>query len=198
MIRLFFIRCFLVLSLVSVGAVASSRVEAQVKEKSNHPKKGKETHTAEETAEEVVRGALPAELTANFPIGREFLGVSIPSYTNDALKSVMTADSVVRVDEQYLDLVNLVVHVYNTNDEPETTISMDEASYDLIIGELASKTPSRIEQPRFVMTGDKMTFQSGSQIARLIGNVKLVVSDISDLGPGFGRPGAPPAATDTP
>lgn len=191
------------MSLFSVGAMASSRVEAQdmtaeSREKGAQPAKTEEPQTAEDSAAAVVTSALPAELTANFPIGHEFRGVSIPSYTNDALKSVMTADSVVRVDEQYLDLVNLVVHVYNNNGEPETTISMDEASYDLVIGELASKTPSRIEQPRFVMTGDKMTFQSGSQIARLIGNVKLVVSDISDLGPAFGRPGTSPTANDTP
>ncbi len=190
MIRLFSIRRLLVLGLVAIGATGSVRVGAQ--------DKNVEQRAAQDTAAAVVKGALPAELTANFPIGREFLGVSIPSYTNDTLKSVMTADSVVRVDEQYLDLVNLVVLVYNAKGEPETTISMDEASYDLVIGELASKTPSRIEQPRFIMTGDKMTFQSGSQIARLIGNVKLVVSDIEDLGPAFGGPGVPSATTDTP
>ncbi|NLT69075.1 MAG: LPS export ABC transporter periplasmic protein LptC [Verrucomicrobiaceae bacterium] len=191
MIRLFSIRCLLPLGLVAIGAAGLVRVEAQ-------DDKEAEQRAAQDTASAVVQSALPAELTANFPIGREFLGVSIPSYTNDTLKSVMTADSVVRVDEQYLDLVNLVVLVYNSKGEPETTISMDEASYDLVIGELASKTPSRIEQPRFVMTGDKMTFQSGSQIARLIGNVKLVVSDLEDLGPAFGGPGVPSDTTDTP
>ncbi len=208
MIRLFPIRCLLLLSLVSACAVMSPRVGAQeekadAKEKGERPKKGgkkrAEREAAEkELAEEAVKGALPAELTASFPIGRVFKGVAIPSYTDDALKSVMTADSVIRVDEQYLDLVNLVVHVYNSQGEPETTISMDEASYDLVIGELASKTPSRIEQPRFTMTGDKMTFQADTQIARLIGNVKVIVPDAGDLAPGFGVPAAATAATDTP
>jgi len=206
--RLFPIRCLLLLSLVSSLALSSPRIEAQeekakAKEKGDRPKKGGKKRAEREAAEkalaeEAVKGAMPTELTANFPIGREFKGVAIPSYTDDALKSVMTADSVVRIDEQYLDLVNLIVHVYNAEGEPETTISMDEASYDLVVGELASKTPSRIEQPRFTMTGDKMTFQSGSQIARLIGNVKLVVPDVGDLAPGFGVPGAPAATTKTP
>lgn len=214
MIRLFAIRCLLLLSFVSAWALASPRVGAQEEkaeamEKAARPRKGGKKRAEREAAErelagEVVKGALPAELTSSFPIGREFRGVSIPSYTNDALKSVMTADSVVRVDEQYLDLVNLIVHVYNAEGEPETTISMDEASYDLVIGELASKTPSRIEQPRFTMTGDKMTFESGSQFARMIGNVKLVVPDVGEIAPGFGMPGAPaataasPRTTDTP
>ncbi len=77
------------------------------------------------------------------PIGREFKGVAIPSYTGDKLKSVMTSDTVVRVDERHLDLFNLVVKVYNGEGEADTTISMDEAAYDLVAGELTSKTPRR-------------------------------------------------------
>lgn len=150
------------------------------------------------TAGEAVKSALPPELTANFPIGREFKGIAIPSYTNDVLKSVMRADSVIRVDEQFLDLINLTVQVYNSKGEPETTISMSEASYDLVIGELASKTPSRIEQPRFTMTGDKMTYQTNSQVARLIGNVKLVVPDVGQIAPGFGIPMGKPDDKPTP
>lgn len=202
MIRLSPIRCLLLLSLVSASVVVSPRAAAQdespgagAKEKGDRPKKGGKKRAEREAAEkalaeEAVKGALPDELTANFPIGRVFKGVAIPSYTDDVLKSVMTADSVIRVDEQYLDLVNLIVHVYNNAGEPETTITMDEASYDLVIGELASKTPSRIEQPRFTMTGDKMIFHAESQIARLIGNVKVVVPDVGELAPGFGVPGA--------
>ena len=62
-------------------------------------------------AEEVVRRALPAELTDYMPVGRAFEGVAIPSYSGEKLKSVMTADTVTRVDDKVLDLVNLVVKV---------------------------------------------------------------------------------------
>ncbi len=153
---------------------------------------------AEKPAEEAVKSALPPELTDHMPVGREFKGVAIPSYTHDKLKSVMTADSVVRVDERFLDLFNLVVHVHNAEGKPETTISMDEAAYDLVAGELRSKTPSTIEQPRFTMTGDTMTFQTGSQVARLVGNVRLVVPDAGQIAPNFGFPGAQAAKTETP
>jgi|GEM_PF-476242 hypothetical protein len=172
---------------------ATAKTKAKAADNRDRPKKGARKSgvpaPAEEgIAEEVVKGALPQELTSSFPIGREFKGVAIPSYANNVLKSVMTAATVVRIDEQFLDLVDLTVLVYNSAGEPETTISMDEASYDLVIGELASKTPSRIEQPRFTMTGDKMTFQAATQTARLVGNVKVIVSDIGDLAPGFAVP----------
>ncbi|MEM7603590.1 MAG: hypothetical protein AAF357_19530, partial [Verrucomicrobiota bacterium] len=112
--------------------------------------------TPADQANGVLQGALPAELTKLFPIGREFKGVSIPSYDETRLKSVMHADTIIRVDDKFLDLTNLVIQVYNGAGEPETTISMDEAAYDLTIGVLTSKTPSEIKQPRFTMTGDKM------------------------------------------
>ncbi|MEM9018468.1 MAG: LPS export ABC transporter periplasmic protein LptC, partial [Verrucomicrobiota bacterium] len=62
---------------------------------------------------------------------------------------------------------------------------------DLVIGELTSKTPARIEQPKFVMTGDKMIFDTRTQVSRLIGNVRVVVPDASGFaaGAGFSLPG---------
>ena len=143
---------------------------------------------AEEKAEGALRGALPAEVASLFPIGREFKGVALPSYEEDRLKSVMNADTIIRIDEQYLDLDNLVITIYNTDGEPETTIQMDEALYDIVIGELTSKTPARIDQPKFTMTGEKMTFDTRSQVSRLVGNVRVVVPDAGNLAPDFGFP----------
>lgn len=141
-------------------------------------------------AEKAVRGALPPELTQYFPIGSTFTGVSIPSYEKDRLKSVLTSETVVRVDEKYLDLHHLVIFVYNSEGKPETSITMEEAAYDLVEGMLTSKTPSKIEQPRFTMTGDTMTFETATQVARLTGNVLVVVPDASSLAPDFGFPGS--------
>ncbi len=135
----------------------------------------------------MLKTALPPEIASLFPIGREFKGLAIPTYSNDdQIKAVMRADSVIRVDEQFIDFLNLTVHVYNSRGEPETTITMPEAAYDIVVGELASKTASRIEQPRFTVTGDKMIFETRSQISRLVGNVKLVIPDVGQLAPDMG------------
>jgi len=142
----------------------------------------------EDLAEEALAAALPPELAEMFPIGREFRGVAIPTYTKDVLSTVMRSDSITRIDEQYLDLKNLVISIYNGAGEAETTITMARASYDLVIGELVSKTPSKIEQPKFTMTGKKMTFKTQTQISLLEGDVKLVVPDVSGITPDFGFP----------
>jgi lipopolysaccharide export system protein LptC len=94
--------------------------------------------------------------------------------------------------------MNLVVHVYNSEGKPETTITMEEAAYDLVVGELASKTPSKIEQPRFTMTGDKMIYQTESQVARMVGNVVVIVPDAEGMAPDFGFPGTATPAKKTP
>lgn len=175
-------------------ALPQGFAEEAAKPKKKNPNRVKKERAkgerADASAEEAVRTALPPELTAYFPIGSEFTGVSIPSYERDRLKSVLTSVSVIRVDDEYLDLHKLVIFVYNNAGEPETTISMEEAAYDLVNGVLTSKTPSKIEQPRFTMTGDKMTFQTDSQVARLTGNVRLVVPDANAIAPDLGFPGA--------
>lgn len=183
-----------------VGVLLLGAFVATMGQEVERPRKGGKNKgkRAQREAEAAVKSALPTELTQHFPIGREFKGVAIPSYDGDRLKSVMNADSVTRVDEQFLDLMNLVVHVYNSEGKPETTITMDEAAYDLVAGELASKTPSRIEQPRFTMTGDKMIYQTESQVARMVGNVVVIVPDAKDMAPDFGFPGTVPAAQKTP
>tara|TARA_R110002096_G_scaffold196404_3_gene379258 strand:+ start:1470 stop:2015 length:546 start_codon:yes stop_codon:yes gene_type:complete len=149
---------------------------------------GTKVQGAPDAVNKVMQTALPPELTAMFPVGREFKGVAIPSYTDEELKSVMRAATMIRVDERFLDLTDLVVLIYNSSGEPETTISMDEAAYDLNTGQLRSKTPSKIEQARFTMTGDIMTFDSQTHLSRLEGNVRVVVLDAGNFGASFGIP----------
>lgn len=131
----------------------------------------------EPSADSLVKSMLPPELTKLFPIGRVFKGVAIPSYTADRLKSVMRATSVIRVDEQFLDLTDLVISIYSEEGEPETYISMDEATFDLVSQQLVSKTPAKIEQEKFTMTGDKMTFETQTRVSRMEGNVRVIIPD---------------------
>ncbi|MAS93672.1 MAG: hypothetical protein CMO55_10815 [Verrucomicrobiales bacterium] len=181
------------LPLVLVALFAFSGVLHCEEEKSKEEKKARKERRQKKAADSAMQAAFPPELTSMFPIGREFKGVAIPSYTEDVLKSVMNADSVTRINEQFLDLVNLRILIYNSEGEPETTIFMELAAYDLLAGELRSKTPSRIEQPRFTMTGDQLIFETQSQRTRLIGNVHVVIPDASEFTPLMGLPAGSPS-----
>lgn len=162
--------------------------EERAKTKAKPKGKGKAKAPKAAPAPMSFQGGIPTEISSAFPIGREFLGVSIPSYEEEKLKSVMKADSIIRVDDRYLDLENLIIFVYDAEGEQETTISMDSAAYDLITQELASKTPATIEQEQFTMTGDRMTFDTRSQVSRLVGNVEVIIPDAGNLFPAAGLP----------
>ncbi|MEM7698715.1 MAG: LPS export ABC transporter periplasmic protein LptC [Verrucomicrobiota bacterium] len=145
-----------------------------------------------EEAAQILSATLPQELTQMFPVGREFRGVVFPSYSEDTLSSVMTAGSILRVDERYMELTDLVITVYKDGKTADTTIKMDEAIYDLVSATLESRTPAAIEQEQFTMTGDVMTFETPTQISRLRGNVRLVVPDAGGFTPNFGFDGTKP------
>lgn len=142
----------------------------------------------EAMASSILQNALPEELETIFPIGRTFSGVAIPSYEEDTLQSVMRAATITRIDERYLDLAKLVITIYSGGEDGQTTIFMEEAEYDLALGTLRSKTPAKIEQEQFTMTGETMTFDTRSQVSRLVGNVKVIIPDASALAPSMGFP----------
>jgi len=179
-------------------SVAASRpdpaAEERVRRKAARERKGRRPveNSDADDSETSPRGPLSAELTSLFPVGREFRGVSIPSYTETSLKSVLKADLITRIDETHLELTNLVIHLYNGSAEAETTIRMDLALYHIALGDLVSQTPAKIEQARFTMTGDTMIFNTETQISRLVGDVRVVVPDAKQMAPAmpFGLPGS--------
>ena len=142
----------------------------------------------EAMANSILQNALPDELTTIFPVGRTFSGVAIPSYEEEKLQSVMRAATITRINERYIDLTELVITIYSGGEESQTTIFMEEAAYDLALGTLRSKTPARIEQEQFTMTGETMTFDTRAQVSRLVGNVKVIIPDASALAPTMGFP----------
>ncbi len=158
---------------LKVNPVAEKRPEKY--KKNEHPNKKEKPP---QDAQSVMRKALPPELAQLFPIGRIFKGVVIPSYGEDtAIESVMNSAIVTRISEDFIDFTDLVIFFYNAGGDPETSIQMDQAQYNLESGLLTSKTPANIEQERFTMRGDKMTFEAESRLAGLIGNVRMLIYD---------------------
>lgn len=129
----------------------------------------------EKNAQTAMRKALPQDMAEIFPIGRVFKGVAIPSYGDEDLESVMNSDIVKRISEDFVNFTNLVIIFYNSVGKPETSIQMDKAQYNLVTGILTSKSPANIEQEKFTMRGDQMTFEVDSHFTQLIGNVRMLI-----------------------
>ena len=132
-------------------------------------------------------GVIPKDVAALFPMGRVFTGVKIPSYSDDDLKSVLEADTITRLNRAFLKLTNVVIKVYNTDGELESTVKMKVARYNLARQELQSTTPARIDHEKFVMTGNRIGFDTKNDVTRLKGNVRVVVPKATQFTGNLGR-----------
>lgn len=157
-------------------------IAAAVAEAEGRSLETEEKETAEDEDENAAVGmtgldeALPPELAALLPVGSVFEGVRFPQYKNDKLTQIINAEKMARLDSEHLDLIDLVIDVLNDFGEIETKIFMDRAVYDLTEKKLVSRTPATIEQkPKFVMTGNKLTFEGDSQQGTMTGDVRMVM-----------------------
>lgn len=125
-------------------------------------------------------GGIPPEMSALFPIGRVFEGVRIPSYSGDALGSVIHSQFMKRSDAEHLELEMLEIVVY-TAGEPDTRILTDRAVFDTVAKTLRSTTPARILQKQFEMNGDRLIFDANARTGHLSGNVKTRIHDVESF-----------------
>ncbi|MCB1063153.1 MAG: LPS export ABC transporter periplasmic protein LptC [Verrucomicrobiae bacterium] len=134
-----------------------------------------------------------SNMAALFPIGRVFEGVKIPSYSGDALGSVIHADYMRRADDEHLEMEMLEIVVYNAG-EADSRILTDRAIYDMKAKTLRSTTPAKIVQKQFEMRGDRMFFDSITRVGHMDGNVKTLIYQVDQfVSPS--SPSAPPSST---
>lgn len=119
----------------------------------------------------------PPAIGALFPIGRKFRGVKIPSYSGDILNSVVTADTMVRVDDEHMEMNALVITLFGDADGDDTIITTQRGVYDLKSESLTSRSKAYItREGQFDMVGDRMIFNGATQEGRLIGNVQMKIN----------------------
>lgn len=121
-----------------------------------------------------------------FPVGRIVYGVRIPSYSGDYLTSVVTSETMKRVDQEHVDMEDLVIYVYSGG-QPDSEIRMDKAIYDMEEDKLTSRrTPPEILHSRFTMVGDKLTFDREARTGHMTGNVKMTIFNVDSFLPEAG------------
>lgn len=145
---------------------------------SNTPKKEDSSKTDDKnSADAEGTGTGPsANIAKILPEGRTLKGVKLPSYTGDRLSSLMTADTMERLDEKHLGMDELQITMYAGAGEADTLISTDRGVYDLVKEEITSDTRTLIEQEGvFDLEGDSMIFDANTQKGRMTGNVKMLL-----------------------
>lgn len=122
------------------------------------------------------------------PIGHEAKGLVLPDYDGDGhLRGKFEAGTAHRIDDGHIGFEQLKITTYTPEDQPDLRIDMSTSVLDLKTRILSSKARTTIVRADFNIAGDSVQFDTNSRTGRLIGNVKMVITDKSHL---TAKPGA--------
>ena len=116
------------------------------------------------------------------PIGHEAKGLVLPDFDGEGhLRGKFEAGSARRIDEEHVGFEQLKILTYTPEDQQDLRIDMSTSVLDLKTRILSSKTRTTIQRADFNIAGDSVEFDTNSRTGRLIGNVKMVITDKAHL-----------------
>src|SRR4030095_11360029 len=116
------------------------------------------------------------------PIGHEAKGLVLPDFDGDGhLRGKFEAGTAHRIDQEHIGFEQLKITTYTPEDQPDLRIDMSTSVLDWKTRILSSKARTTIERADFNIAGDSVEFDTNSRTGRLIGNVKMVITDKSRL-----------------
>jgi hypothetical protein len=123
------------------------------------------------------------------PIGHEAKGLVLPDFdANGHLRGRIEAGTAHRIDEEHVGFQHLKITTYTPENQSDLRIDMNTSVLDLKTRVLSSQERTTIQRADFNIVGDSVQFDTNSRTARLIGNVKMVITDKSHL---TAKPNAP-------
>jgi len=116
------------------------------------------------------------------PIGHEAKGLVLPDFDADGhLRGKFEAGTAHRIDQEHVGFEHLKITTYTPEDQTDLKIDMSTSVLDLKTRVLSSKERTTIQRADFNIAGDSVEFDTNSRTGRLIGNVKMVITDKSRL-----------------
>src|SRR5712692_1196122 len=114
------------------------------------------------------------------PIGHEAKGLVLPDFDLEGhLRGRFEAMSARRIDEEHVGFHVLKITTYTPENRPDLTIEMSESVLDLKTRILTSKERTTITRADFNIVGDSVQFDTNTHTGKMIGNVKMVITDQS-------------------
>jgi hypothetical protein len=130
-------------------------------------------------------GASPGEQSLTnipLPIGHEAKGLVLPDFDADGhLRGKFEAGTAQRIDEGHVGFEQLKITTFTPEDQQDLRIDMSTSVLDLKTRILSSKTRTTIQRTDFNIAGDSVEFDTNNRTGRLVGNVKMVITDKSHL-----------------
>jgi len=116
------------------------------------------------------------------PIGHEAKGLVLPDFDGEGhLRARFEAGTAHRIDEGHVGFQHLKITTYTPESQPDLRIDMQTSVLDLKTRILSSQQRTTIQRTDFNIVGDSVQFDTNTKTGRLIGNVKMVITDRSHL-----------------
>ncbi|HEY2567975.1 MAG TPA: hypothetical protein VGI25_01510 [Candidatus Udaeobacter sp.] len=116
------------------------------------------------------------------PIGHEAKGLVLPDFDTDGrLRAKFEAGTAHRIDLEHIGFQQLKIITYTPDNQTDLQVNMHTSVLDLKTRILSSKERSTIQRSDFNIVGDSVQFDTNARTGRLIGNVKMVITDKSHL-----------------
>jgi len=162
-----------ILSVLLSAVILAPQVPGQSK---GHRKKTRATATATPSPDEQSLTNIP------LPIGHEAKGLVLPDFDGEGhLRGRFEAGTAHRIDQEHIGFQHLKITTYTPENQPDLQIDMHTSVLDLTTRVLSSQERTTIQRADFNIAGDSMYFDTNSRTGRLIGNVKMVITDQSHL-----------------
>src|SRR6266576_2151181 len=116
------------------------------------------------------------------PVGHEAKGLVLPDFDVEGhLRGKFEAGTAYRIDQEHIGFQQLKITTYTPEDQQDLRIDMSTSMLDWKTRILSSKARTTIQRADFNIAGDSVEFDTNSKTGRLIGNIKMVITDKSHL-----------------
>src|SRR4051795_803717 len=116
------------------------------------------------------------------PIGHDAKGLVLPDFDlNGRLRGKFVAGSARRIDQDHITFQDLKITTYTETNQVDIEIQMQTSTFDLTTRILSSQDQTTVHRADFNVVGDTATFDTNARTSRIVGNVKMVITDTSHL-----------------
>ena len=120
--------------------------------------------------------------TIPLPIGQEAKGLILPDFDlQGRMRARFEAGVAKRIDEQHLEFRGMKLTTFTPESAIDLLIEMPVSTLDLTTRVITSSQRTTVQRRDFTISGDRMEFDTQARKGTLIGNVKMVITDQSEL-----------------
>jgi hypothetical protein len=121
-------------------------------------------------------------ISVPLPIGQQAKGLVLPDFDIQGhLRAKFEAGIAMRVDADHIEFKSLKMTTFTEQNAPELQIDMPVSTLDLNTRVINSHERTTVTRADFHIAGDTMRFDTVARQGTLTGNVKMVITDQSEL-----------------